>query len=60
MSDGKLNFIEEKNTNYKKVICLGLTFKSDDERREYFRNELRKKLPELKKIEGFQLEKMKI
>lgn len=30
-----------------------MTFKNDEERREYFRNELRKKLPELKKIEGF-------
>lgn len=37
----------------KKVICLGKEFKSDDERREYFRNELFTKLPELKKIEGF-------
>ncbi|PWA07909.1 DNA methylase [Pueribacillus theae] len=30
-----------------------MTFKNDKERREYFREELRKKLPELKKIEGF-------
>src|SRR5699024_9921739 len=35
------------------VVCLGMTFKSDEERREYFREELRKKLPELRKIEGF-------
>ncbi|MBE6232698.1 MAG: DNA methylase [Bacteroidales bacterium] len=35
------------------VTCLGITFNSDTERREYFRNELRKKLPELKNIEGF-------
>ena len=35
------------------VTCLGITFNSDTERREYFRNELRKKLPELKSIEGF-------
>lgn len=35
------------------VTCLGLTFKTDSERREYFREELRKKLPELKTIEGF-------
>ncbi len=32
---------------------LGKTFKSENERRQYFRNELRKKLPELKKMEGF-------
>jgi hypothetical protein len=35
------------------VTCLGKTFASEEERREYFRNELRAKLPELKKIEGF-------
>ena len=35
------------------VTCLGITFNSDTERREYFRNELRKKLPKLKSIEGF-------
>lgn len=35
------------------IICLGKRFNSEDERREYFRNELRKKLPELKKIDGF-------
>ena len=36
-----------------KVICLGKEFASEEERREYFRNELRAKLPELKMIEGF-------
>ena len=36
-----------------KIICLGKEFTSDEERREYYRNELRTKLPELKKIEGF-------
>lgn len=35
------------------VTCFGMTFANDSERREYFREELRKKLPELKKIEGF-------
>lgn len=35
------------------VTCLGITFANDSERRAYFREELRKKLPELKKIEGF-------
>ena len=35
------------------IICLGKKFNSDDERREYFRNELRKKLSELKHIDGF-------
>ncbi|MBK8808659.1 MAG: DNA methylase [Bacteroidales bacterium] len=36
-----------------KIICLGKEFNSEEERREYYRNELRTKLPELKKIEGF-------
>lgn len=35
------------------IICLGMTFVNDDERRKYFREELRKKLPELRHIEGF-------
>lgn len=35
------------------VVCLGMTFESDEARRNYFREELRKKLPELKQIEGF-------
>ena len=50
----QLSFEEEKSqTDNEPVICLGMTFKNDEERREYFREELRKKLPELKKIEGF-------
>lgn len=36
-----------------KVVCLRMEFPSEDARREYFRAELRKKLPELKQIEGF-------
>src|SRR5699024_9275572 len=40
-------------TDDKPVVCLGMEFKNDDERREYFRNELRQKLPEVKNIEGF-------
>lgn len=35
------------------VTVLGMTFENDEKRREYFREELRKKLPELRKIEGF-------
>lgn len=35
------------------ITCLGKTFTTEDERRSYFRDELRKKLPELRKIEGF-------
>ena len=36
-----------------KITCLGKEFSTEEERREYYRNELRTKLPELKKIEGF-------
>ena len=43
------NAIENKGP----VKVLGMEFANDDERRAYFREELRKKLPELKKIEGF-------
>lgn len=35
------------------VTCLGINFPNDNARREYFREELRKKLPELRNIEGF-------
>lgn len=37
----------------KPVTCLGREFPNDEVRREYFRVELRKRLPELRKIEGF-------
>lgn len=50
----QLSLINEYGERIEKpVICLGLTFKNEEERREYFRQELRMKLPELKKIEGF-------
>ncbi|WP_214805992.1 DNA methyltransferase [Exiguobacterium sp. s46] len=49
----QLFFSSEAKTDNQKVVCLGLTFNNDEERRDYFRNELRKKLPQLKKIEGF-------
>jgi len=45
--------IDKSTADDEPVVCLSMTFKNDDERREYFRNELRKKLPELKEIEGF-------
>jgi DNA modification methylase len=39
----------------RQVECLGLTFESDEARREYFTEKLREKLrdPEFRKIEGF-------
>ena len=48
--EGTISDQTETNTP---VICLGRTFTNDDERRAYFREELRKQLPELKKIEGY-------
>ena len=45
---------EKKN---RPVTCLGMEFPNDDARREYFREELRKKLPELRLIEGFPIGK---
>ena len=36
-----------------KITVLGKTFNSEEGRREYFREELRKHLPELKNMEGF-------
>ncbi|WDH83312.1 DNA methyltransferase [Paenibacillus urinalis] len=46
-------FEMKKETQTGPVTCLGLTFENDDARRAYFTEELRKKLPELKEIEGF-------
>jgi DNA modification methylase len=40
-------------SNENKITVLGKTFNSEEERRTYFREELRKKLPELKLMEGF-------
>ncbi len=42
-----------QDTQQDKITVLGKTFNSEDERREYFRNELRSILPELKQMEGF-------
>jgi DNA modification methylase len=40
-------------SNNNKITVLGKTFTTEEERRTYFREELRLKLPELKKMEGF-------
>jgi len=49
-----------ENTEIKQITVLGKTFNSEEERRTYFREELRKHLPELKKMKDSLLEKMKI
>jgi DNA modification methylase len=46
-------FNSEQKKQEGQVTCLGMTFKNDDERRAYFTEELRKKLPELRNVEGF-------
>lgn len=48
--DSEMNPIQMES---RPVSCLGMTFESDEARREYFRNELRTKLLELRRIEGF-------
>lgn len=35
------------------ITCLGKIFTTEDERREFFRDELRKLLPKLKNVDGF-------
>ena len=62
--DGQQNLFSDEEMNNiipgamqfqqdKPVTCLGKEFPNDEARREYFREELRKKLPELRQIEGF-------
>ena len=52
--DGELFQLEDEQVvNDGPVTCLGITFENDAKRREFFRDELRKKLPELRLIEGF-------
>ncbi|KUO63977.1 MAG: hypothetical protein APF83_08760 [Lutibacter sp. BRH_c52] len=43
----------KENQQNQKITVLGKSFSFEEERRAYFREELRKKLPELKKMEGF-------
>ena len=45
------------DTETNQIIVLGKTFNTEEERRAYFRDELRKQLPELKKMEGFPIGK---
>jgi DNA modification methylase len=40
-------------SNENKITVLGKTFNSEEERKTWFREELRNKLPELKKMEGY-------
>jgi hypothetical protein len=49
------NFSEGSIKASQKVTCLGMTFESEEERRNYFTEKLREKLqdPEFRKIEGF-------
>lgn len=53
MSNNEQLSFEVTKADNTPVVCLGMTFESEKARREYFREELRKKLPELKEVEGF-------
>lgn len=53
MADTLFTFEDEQALNDGPVTCLGINFENDAKRREFFREELRKKLPELRLIEGF-------
>ncbi|NLI12137.1 MAG: site-specific DNA-methyltransferase, partial [Peptococcaceae bacterium] len=44
---------QKQDTKNQPVTCLGMTFENDEARRTYFTEELRKRLPELKQMEGF-------
>ena len=49
------NFSEGSSNSPKQVTCLGMTFESEEDRRNYFTEKLREKLddPDFRKIEGF-------
>lgn len=48
------NLFEIKNkTQTGPVTCLGLSFENNEMRRKFFTEELRKKLPDLKKVAGY-------
>ncbi|MGI1798585.1 DNA methyltransferase [Priestia sp. TRN 1309] len=50
----QLSFLEEQTqADNNPIICLGMEFENDEVRQKYFRDELRKKLPELKQLKGF-------
>lgn len=52
--NNQLSFLDEQSAaDNTPVVCLGMTFESEEARRDYFREELRKKLPKLKEMEGF-------
>ena len=55
MSQKKLDLSDSDHENKGPVECLGMTFESDEARREYFLEKLREKLkdPEFRKIPGF-------
>lgn len=50
----QLSLLREEKEN-KPVTCLGRTFANENERRTYFTEQLRQKLPELKQQAGFPL-----
>ena len=55
----ELKFIKNQKETNKPVTCLSKIFPNDEERRKYFTEILRERLPELKNIEGFPIGKDK-
>lgn len=49
----QMELFQQEMGNDGPVVCLGKTFINDKERGEYFKEELRKMLPELQEVEGF-------
>jgi DNA modification methylase len=49
------DYDQPTNESSGQVVCLGMTFENDEERRNYFTEKLREKLqdPEFRRIEGF-------
>lgn len=53
MNNTLFDLCDKKTVQEGPITCLGITFANDSERRTYFREELRKLLPDLRMSEGF-------
>ena len=49
----QVSIFEKKEERQQPVTCLGMTFESEAARRAYFTEELRRRLPALREMEGF-------
>jgi len=53
MANTLFSFDDDRAINKGPVTCFGIRFENDEKRCEFFREELRKKLPELRLLDGF-------